>query len=264
MSLIKIDSVNRLNFNTTTAANFSIRATNTVFQGKYELKSVLIPITFFNIGQYNNLINFTDLAGSHTAVITPGFYTTATYIAAIGSSMTAVAGGSIYTAILNAIPQCLTITSSSSAFTLTFGTNQTNSSSTAMGFSAQNTGSAFSQTGSGLVNVSQTRSFNISINNCVNISNLNGAGYSFIIPVTGFTPSIQLYEPSTNFKQSFNIDSPCQTLNIAVYDDNHRLLTMYSDFYMILEQVQYVISTARVISKWEQFLDAIVKQKILH
>lgn len=233
---IKLDSAQRINFSTTTASQFTLRANNVIFQGRYNLKSIFIPITFYNVNVYNNLVNFTDSKGAHTATITPGIYTTSTYIAALGIAMTSAGSGSMYTVSINS-NSSITIASSSSTFALTFGTNQTNSGATMMGYQLFDTVMSSSQQGTGMLNLSQIRSFNISINNINRVSSLNGNGYTLIVPVTGTTPNIMTYEPATNFEQFFYIDQPTQTLNISVYDDYHNLLQCSSDFYMILQPV---------------------------
>lgn len=234
-SYLKIDSSKRINLNSTTAAQFSIRSTRTVFHGRYELKSIYIPITFFNINQFNNAISFTDTAGPHTCTITPGFYTTNTYIPAVALAMTLAGSGSTYTATKSNTTQCITVISSTDAFAFTFGSNQLNSAAITLGYLQQDTAMLFSQTASGIVNVAQTKSFNISVNNYVSTSTLDGIGYSFVIPVTAASLSFSLYEPLQHYPQSIYIDSPTQQLDIGVYDDNHQLMQVFSDFYMILQ-----------------------------
>ena len=234
---IKLDSAQRINFNTTTAASFTLKGTNMVVQGRYDLKSIIIPITFYNVSASNNAIYFNDTTGNHRAVIPEGFYTAATYITAIGAAMTSAGSGSTYTAFRDTVSLCLKVVSSNNAFCFTFGSNTLNSAAIMMGYAQADTLAAYLLTASNIVNISQTRSFNISINNYSNINGLNGNGYTFVIPVTGTTPSLMSYEPTQWFNQSFVVDSPTQTLDIAVYDDNHVLLNCFSDFYMILENV---------------------------
>ena len=232
---IKLDSAQRLNFNTTTASQFILRANNVVFSGRYNLKSIFIPITFYNVNVYNNQVFFTDNSGSHIAYITPGIYSTPTFMTALGNAMTSIGSGSVYTVIKDPVTCCINIISSSSAFSFTFGTNQLNSSAIMMGYNSVDTPMSFSQQSQGMINLSQIRSFNISINNINRVSNLNGIGYTFVIPVTNNIPSLMLYEPPPNYEQFICFDSPTQTLNISIYDDNHNLLQCFSDFYMILQ-----------------------------
>lgn len=236
MSYLKIDSAQRINPTTTSPSQFTIRASNTVFSGRYTLKGIFIPVTFFNVNSTNNLVYFKDFVGEHVAVIPPGYYSPLPFMAAVGVAMTLVGygGASTFTITRDPVTLYLTTASSASLFAFTFGTNTANSANMLLGYPQQDTAETSFHTGTQMVNVSQTRSFNISINNYASTMNLNGNGYSFVIPIQVVTPAISYYEPPVNFEQSITIDYPTQTLNIAVYDDNHKLLQCVSDWYMIV------------------------------
>jgi flagellar hook assembly protein FlgD len=88
---------------------------------------------------------------------------------------------------------------------------------------------------SGLINLAQTRSFNISINQITATSDLNSIGYSFVVPVTSNTPGVEYYETQNGFQQYIRIDAPTRQLDIVVYDDNHEILPLYSNWYMMLQ-----------------------------
>ena len=109
-----------------------------------------------------------------------------------------------------------------------------------MGYLMIDTGMNYANTATNMLNLSQTRSFNITINGISNVTTGDGDDdYTFIIPIISNVPSIMMYEPAVNFEQSMLIERPTQSLQISVYDDNHNLCQMSSDFYMILESVSY-------------------------
>ena len=229
---IKVDSSQRVSPLTSTPSAFSIRGTNIVFKGRYQLKAVYMPVTIYNVSSTNNRISFTDSTGAHAVVIPPGYYTSAQYLAAIGTTMTTAS--TIYIATRDAIKLSMIVSASNGTFSFTFGTNTKYSAAATMGFAPVNTASASVQTGANLVNLAQNRSFNISINAVTATSDLNGVGYSYVVPITSNTPGVQYYESPNCFHQVISIDKPTRQLDITVYDDNYEILSMYSDWYMIL------------------------------
>lgn len=234
---IKIDSSQRVNPLTTSPSQFSIRGSNTVFCGRYHLKAVFMPVTFYNVSATNNQIYFTDSNGSHTISLQPGFYTSSLYLPAIATAMTAAGAGITYTLALDPITQHVTVSSSSGTFTLNFS-NTLNSAASTLGFSFVDTLTASSQLSVGILNLAQTKTFNISINSATSTNDLNSRGYSFVVPCTSNTPSIEYYETQPGYMQSIQIDSPVRQLDITVYDDNHVILPLFSDWYMILQTTQ--------------------------
>jgi hypothetical protein len=192
-----------------------------------------MPVTFYNVSPVNNRISYTDGNGAHTAILPPGYYSTSQYLTAIGTNMTI--GGITYVATKDALTFAVTVTASTGLFSFTFGTNSNHSAATMMGYPLIDTPSAISQSASGLINLAQTRSFNISVNNITATSDLNRIGYSFVVPVTSNTPGVEYYETQAGFQQYIRIDSPTRTLDIVVYDDNNDILPLYSNWYMILQ-----------------------------
>lgn len=232
---IKIDSSKRVNLLSSTPSKFSIRGSNVLFHGKYVLKAVYMPVTYYNVSPTNNQLFFTDANGAHSILIQPGYYASTAYLAAIGAGMSAVSSGITYTAVKDAITLAVTIAASSGTFKLTFGTNTKHTVAIALGFQSVDTAFASSHVGSGLLNLAQTRSFNISVNSITTTCDLNGVGYSFVIPVTSNTPGVQYYEAPLGFEQVINIDAPTRQLEIVVFDDNYEVMPLYAEWYMMLQ-----------------------------
>lgn len=235
---IKIDSAQRTNFSTSTPSKFTLLGTNTVFQGVYALKGIYMPVSFYNVSSTNNCIYFLDSTGSHVAYVKPGFYVPAQFMTAVGVAMTLVGSGTLYTMARDAINLNATVSSTSDPFAFLFASNRSNSAAASMGFSNNDTSSSLTQLAPSMMYLSSTRSFNISVNDVSMVIDLNNQGYTFVIPITTDTPSILYYEPSVVFPQLIYFDSPVRQLDITVYDDNHRLLPMNNDFYMIWQAVR--------------------------
>ena len=232
---VKIDSSQRVNPLNTSPSKFSIRGTNVVFKGRYVLKAVFMPVTYYNVSSTNNLLYFTDANGTHVASIPIGYYTSSTYLATVGSIMSAASPGITYSLVKDSTTLAVTITASSGTFALTFGTNTIHTAATSLGFPAVDTNSTISHLASGLLNLSQTRSFNISVNSITTTCDLNGVGYSFVIPVTANTPGIEYYEAPLGYEQTIYIEAPTRQLDIAVFDDNYEILPLYAEWYMTLQ-----------------------------
>ena len=237
MPFLKLDSAQRNNRSSTTASQFVISSTTMLFEGRYRLKAVFMPVTYYNVSTQTNAIYFTDGTGSHIAYVTPGFYTSTSYVLAVGTAMTIVAGGATYTVTLDPITQNATISASAGTFILTFGTNTLRSAYAQLGFPQSNSTTATSsQIAPTMLYLAQTRSFNISVNGYSSTFDVTGRGYTYVLPVTSNTPGIEYYEAPESYQQEMMIDSPTRSLNIAVYDDFNNILPIQSDWYMILEK----------------------------
>ena len=234
MQYIKIDTAARTSPSTTSPAQCTIHSNNHIFHGRYGLKLVYVPITFFNITAANNLIYFTDTA-THTASIPVGFYDSTSILAAVGTAMTTASGTVTYTVTKNSSTYNVIISASSGTFVLN-NSNQVNSIASSLGFTPYDTVAALFQTSSTVANLSQVRSLNVSINGLSGIEDTSSRGaYSFIVPITVNQQSIQVYEP-ISFIQTINFDSPTRDLSITIYDDKHNVIPLQDDYFFILQR----------------------------
>jgi hypothetical protein len=233
-SYLKINSADRLNSTTTTPAQFSI-ACNRPLTG-LRLKSIYLPITLYTVSALNNTVYFTDTQ-PRVATIASGYYNNATtFMTNLAAAMNAASGGAgIYTCTQNALTLLLTVTCTV-PFSMTFS-QTTASAAEMMGFSnANSAAAALSQTGTAIMNLSTTLCYNVSINRATGTTSLTGASTSFVIPALSTTPSEQYYEVLLNMPQSITFSST-NVLDIAIYDDSHRLMNMQSNWYMMCEAI---------------------------
>lgn len=232
---VKINSADRLNPTTTTPAQFTIAST--VPLTGLSLKAIYLPVTCYNVATgINSSIYFTDTQ-ARVANIAPGFHSGATtFMTAVSDAMTAASGGAgVYSCTLNAVTQLLNI-SCTIPFSLTFSNTQ-GTSSEMLGFRNVDTATATSQTATAVLNLTTTLCYNISINGAQGAASLSGASASFVIPALTTTPSNLYYEVSLTMPQSITFQSS-KHLDIAIYDDTHRLLNMQSNFYMICSVIE--------------------------
>jgi hypothetical protein len=231
---IRIDSAARDNPLVTSPSQCRIRSNNHIFRGRYGLKLAYIPVTYYSVTAVNQIIYFTDTA-SHSATLAVGFYDSSTILVALTTAMNAVSTSATYTVTKSSITKNILVTASSGSFAFNFS-NTLNSGAALIGFPPIDTAVATSQLAPAICNLAQIRSFNININNVPGIIDLSSRGnYTFMIPVTVNQLSIQIYEPRTFF-QSITFDTPTRDLTITIYDDNHNIITLQDDFFIILQQ----------------------------
>ena len=127
-------------------------------EGKFRVKNVIVPNTMYPVRSTNNLVYFSQSGTDRIATITPGFYTSATFITALdvalNNSTPAPAG--TFSTTYSSTTGKITITNSTTAFILQFGTFATiaaNSARKLMGFNSSNTASALSQVSPNVINL---------------------------------------------------------------------------------------------------------------
>lgn len=230
MQYLKINSADRLNPTTTTPALFTINA-NQPITG-LRLKDIYLPATAFNVASTNNTIYFTDTA-PRIAVITPGYYTNATLFTAISAAMTVASGVSTYTAQIISLTQNLLV-SSTGTFQFTFS-QTTNSMAEILGFSAVDTGVSTAQSGFSPLNLSTTLCYNIDINHSIGTITTTTTSTSFVIPaLQASVPSEFYFQVPLQMPQGIEFQAT-KTLVIGIYDDQHRILNLTSNWYMTCE-----------------------------
>lgn len=212
--------------------------TNQIFSGTYKVKAVWIPVTNFNVTTHNQNIYFTDTA-AHTVQLLPGIYTSANLPALLAAGMNAVGTGT-YSVTISSLTNQMTITNSTQTFSLTLGTNQTNSAAGLLGFPNLNSSvAALTQTGSNFVNLQPSKMFNFTINNTGGngiVEPVSLKTNSFSIPITANTGSIEYYE-SESIDYYVRFDTPSSLISVVVKDDLGNIMNLTSDWYFILQQV---------------------------
>jgi hypothetical protein len=231
---IRIDSAARDNPLVTTPSQCRIRSSNHIFRGRYGLKLAYIPVTYYSVTAINQIIYFTDTT-TCAAALAVGFYDSTSIMIALATAMNAVSTSTTYTVTKSTITRNIQVAASSGTFAFNFS-NTLNSGAALIGFPAVDTAVASSQLAPFICNLATIRSFNISINNIPGMMDLSGRGnYTFMIPVTVNQLSILVHEPVTFF-QSIVFDTPTRDLTITIYDDNHNIITLQDDFFIILQQ----------------------------
>lgn len=233
---LKIDSVNRTNYTTTNAGEFTIPLQKTI-SGRWSLKQAFVPVSNFNVSPTCNRIPFFESGTAKVAVLTPGYYTSVNdLMKEVALQMTATSGVSTFTVTQSALPLRITI-SSTQAFSLQFGSDSSNSAAPILGYLPANTAPATSQLATNISNLALVRSFNIAINNLTGFQDTKGASCSFIVPILGNTGSMTIYEPPQWYQQTIEFAHPLNVLNIKVSDDNNNALDLSTDWYLILAQI---------------------------
>lgn len=225
----------------TSSSDFTLQ-TVTPLKGIYKLLEAYFPITFNNVNSTNNTIYFNENSTNKTCTIPAGAYTISTIAAAIASAMTTASSGyATYTCAVASNTNLLTLTSTQN-FSLTFGTNTANSMAGILGFPNTNTSPSTSATGTNMVNFTGTQpSFNVTIlgsgeGSGSMISVGSGNSYTFKIPITGTTGSVQFYSPSAHSAQYLMLPTGTNSLKVNVRDDKGNTITLGSDFYLTLRK----------------------------
>lgn len=234
MQLVKIDTADRLNPLTTTAAQCVIHSSSYTFQGTYSLAYVCIPITFFNVTLSNNLLYFTDTA-PRVAIIPVGFYDTTAILPVLANAMNLASSTTVYAVgSRSSGTKCVTIASNINPFVINLS-NTLNSIASQLGFlSTQDTVSGMAITSDILPNMAKMKWFNININGLSSVISLSGkSASSFIIPIMVSTPNLMMYEP-TSFTQTINFERPTRDIYISVCDENSNIIQFLEDFFIIL------------------------------
>jgi hypothetical protein len=236
MNYIKLDSGKRINRSTTGPGEF-ILPLLTPLSGAYLLKQIVIPLSFFNVNQTNNLIYFYENGTAKTAELEPGYYDDATLLVQLKDALDYASGGfSTFTITRSQLPLRIML-SSTNNFQLTFGSNTVNSAAEILGFSPIDTQSFTFHMAANISNLSTLRSFSISVNNENGFSDSIGNACTFVIPILGISNSIQIYEPSLHYQQRITFNSSTTNLIIKVCDDNNATVSLFADWYMILEKL---------------------------
>ena len=241
MEYIKISSLKR---SSGTPSNFACQFTKPLQEGTYKLVSATMSNSYYNINNDNNKIYFNEDGGATlTATLTNGFYSSADIASNIENAMEAVSLSSglnvNYTVTFNANTNKLTISSGGGhSFAFKFASNTTSSADRVLGFPLTDTSTSSSQTSNTPINLVDTLSYNISLqgqNITSNIQDNSNTIYSFAIPINSNSLGIFNYEPYHNITVNFN--NPVYNMKVIVYNEKDNELTLFHDWYMILERI---------------------------
>lgn len=239
MSNAIIYSSQRISTSLASPSSFLISFTNKIFSGKYKLSEVFIPNSNYTVNALNNQIYFTENSTAKVATIVNGFYNSSTFVTAVATALTTASGGyNTYTGTLGSATQLATL-SATYAFSLTFGTNTSNSCAQLLGFTNTDTSSATSQTGTLVVNMSPILTYNIRVNNIESTADSTSNGSTFIIPVNVNTMAFTQYDPSGHYPQYITFNNPTSTLQVSVTDQNNNPLNLNGvNWYFVLSPVE--------------------------
>jgi hypothetical protein len=189
-------------FSTDSSDAFKIQLSQSIKASKVSLKSADIPNTAYNVTSSNNVIYFND-GTNRTAVVTPGNYTATTLKAAVDSAF--AVSGTALTITYNYSASTYKVTiSATGAITLTFGTNQTASMASLLGYPPADTTSATSHIASNVIQLTSDPwmlSFSFASNNTFTTRD---AFCSFIVPVNAEGGYTVQFRESDDFKQKTN------------------------------------------------------------
>lgn len=234
MPLLKVDSSLRQNPLTSDPSDCTIES-NELLEGRYELKSILIPVTYWNVNSSNNKVYFTDTGGAQVASLTSGYYTSFEQLVnELVTQMNAVGAGTV-TASINSLNNYLTVNNSVN-FSFTFGTNTTSSASKLLGFTGNSASATTSQLAQRIMNLKFTTAFNFHISDATSgVKTLTGQQFTFSIPALTTTPGFCYYAPIQENPISF-ILKPTKQLSVKITDDDGRVLNnMKSEWTLFLQ-----------------------------
>jgi hypothetical protein len=221
----------------TTNPNNCVIVSNLIISGLYQLKSVMLPITNYNINSTNNSIYFNESNSSlKTCIIPEGFYSSFSDVAtALQTSMNS-SGTGTYTCTVSSLTNKLTI-SSTVDFKLLFGSNTVNSASTVLGFVGDSSSSLTSQTGDHIMNISINTNYNFVIENTSSsITTLDGKTFSFSIPALSSTPNMVYWQVPLEMPIFIRFDGT-RNINVKIVDDDMKIIqNLNSDWYIVLDK----------------------------
>lgn len=212
-----------------------------ILRGRYALRQAYIPIDYYNVNSYNNSILFFENGVTKTATIAPGYHNDSTIIATVKAAMDAASGGyNTFTVTMNGLSRKIQIEASTHPFELRFAPLLGNQSSAAilLGFDAKDYSGSLIHVSDRAANLSPVRSFNITINGAGRMVSSQGATFSFTVPITGISGALQVYEPSSQFPQVIILNDAFE-LECSITDEKNNILELQSDWYLILEHLDY-------------------------
>ena len=106
---VSISSKHRLQNSGGTPAKYTIHL-NEALHGLYSLKTIILPLSWYNVNLSNNSLSFSDNGVERVAFIQPGIYTAVSIASAIQNGLTTVSSNT-WTTAFNGLNGLMTITS---------------------------------------------------------------------------------------------------------------------------------------------------------
>lgn len=230
MPLLKLRSEQR---DSGSIYDFRINRLSQKLCGKYHVRNFYAANTFWNVNSTNNVIYFND-GSAKTATITPGFYTASTLVTAVAAALNVVGTG--FSCTLSSLTSAVTI-SNATPFILSWGTFTTNSAGEILGFSSVDAPAATAQTAPHPVNLDMVQSYNFIIDGCTSgiVDMKSGNGYTFSLPITEDSLSVEHYVPIRCEHVAFVVSEQLSSLHVRVVDDNNKPIQLQHDYYLIIE-----------------------------
>lgn len=185
------------------------------------LDNVIIPNSVYNVTSKNNTVP-TSLGN---ATITSGSYDIGGLITALGTALTAVDAG--FSITLSSITMKVTI-ADANPFKLNFGTGS-NSIGTILGFSATDTATGTTFTGTNVYNMLQQPMWYMSVNAFTrNQQTTSGVNYTFSIPVNENTGNFVTYESNADYEQLIDVNDaqPPSTMRCSLVDSTGTVIDL--------------------------------------
>jgi len=208
--------------------NFRWRYPGTdTLQGNYEITDIALSNNFRTIDTYNNKIYY-DVGGTdYTATIASGYYDSTTILAAVKTAMDADNGshGKTYTVTYSETTRYLNIAQDSGTFSLTFGTNTSNTARHVLGWSADDTTAATNQTANQSLNLSGPSSLHLSINGISKYRAGPGTYSTFYLTLDAATGQF-ITRNDKNEKQPFLIFETTEILEIKLRDVDGNIIDL--------------------------------------
>lgn len=219
-----------------TPTNFQIQLADNLRDSSYKLNYASIPVSFYTVTSSNNTFYWSEGSTAITCTLTPGFYTATSLASSLGTAMTS-AGTQTYTISYSNITALITITAGSN-FSITMGTNTTNSLASITGFNT-NLSANTSQTAPNIVNLSPITALQVNIEHLSNFTDCSFNSSTFFIPVTGNPLDIIQYTPPDQFPQYITFSGQRQIVSVSLTDQNSQAINLNGlDFFFILEYVR--------------------------
>jgi hypothetical protein len=202
-----------------------------------KLLHVNIPVTWYNINQYNNVINFNEGGPDLQASLPQGNYTVADLQTQIKTSMEAV-GALTYTVTYSNVTMKLTITGSG-VYSLNFNNNSSEIWQM-LGYDNINYPSLLSQVAPNVIDLTPIKQILIMIPELGLIgrsSNTNNE-YTFIVPVNVNRSEVINYNDNINFNQhKLGYERDIINLHVMLKDQNNRLIEFNGSNINLLIQI---------------------------
>jgi hypothetical protein len=194
----------------------------------YAVESVQLYNTSYTINNYNNKLYWTDSTPTaHTTTLTNGNYTASSLATHVTTLMNADnTGGGTYTVTTDISTGKITIANSSSNFSLTFGTNTSNSVATALGFANANKTGSSSYTGEKIVKLN-TKYYVI----YGDIGSQNSYSANELVNVLAYVPNSVNFGDMINYQselaKSFKLtEKEISRMKIFVKDDTGNIVDL--------------------------------------